>query len=72
MVWDHLLICSNQMLIKFDQLKMLTAAKPSRLSFVESLACHLFPPVLAKYDMCSPLLFPSHPQTLVAAAQNIN
>jgi hypothetical protein len=40
---------------------MLTIVNQVSLSFVQSLACHLFPPVLVDFDMDSPLLFPATP-----------
>jgi hypothetical protein len=48
---------------------MLTIVNQVNLSFVQSLACHLFPPVLVDFNMDSPLLFPHTHQFVVKAAQ---
>ena len=69
MGWDLIHIFSNQVLIKFDQLKCFHS-QPCQPTLCNSLACHLFSPVLAEFDMDSPLLSPT-PQTTVEAAQEI-
>jgi hypothetical protein len=62
MGWDPILICSNQVLTKLDQLKCLSQSTKSAYPLFKP-SCNLFLPVLAEFDMDSPLLFPYTPQT---------